>query len=234
MSQLMWLYSVPLLLIMAVYLWKRLSKQRSNRNVLEESLATGMTEPASLHPLINKDRCLGCRYCQMACPFEIPKFEWTDRDPYIVKCEFCRDRPGDKRHVAACCEVCPRAAVIQGTREELLLEARRRLEANPERYEPKIYGEKDLGGTQVLYLSHVPFEKLGFRFSEEEAVPELQQTIQHGIYQGFIAPVALYAVLGAVIVALVALLTARPDGEIRYTVTVQVSQGSAFAVGGWE
>lgn len=68
MSQLMWLYSVPLLLIMAVYLWKRLSRQRSNRNVLEESLATGMTEPASLHPLINKDRCLGCASCVRACP----------------------------------------------------------------------------------------------------------------------------------------------------------------------
>ena len=145
----------------------------------------------------NKDRCIGCRYCQMACPFEIPKFEWAERNPYIVKCEFCRDRPGDKKHVAACCEVCPRAAVIQGTRQELLLEARRRLEENPERYEPKIYGEKDLGGTQVLYLSHVPFEKLGFRFSHEEPVPELQQTIQHGIYQGFVAPAALYAILGA-------------------------------------
>ncbi len=68
MSQLMWLYSVPLLLILAVYLWKRLSKQRSNRNALEESLATGMTEPASLHPLIDKDRCLGCASCVRACP----------------------------------------------------------------------------------------------------------------------------------------------------------------------
>ena len=145
----------------------------------------------------NKDRCIGCRYCQMACPFEIPKFEWTDRNPYIVKCEFCKDRPGDKKYVAACCEVCPRKAVIQGTREELLLEAKRRLEESPERYEPKIYGEKDLGGTQVLYLSHVPFEKLGFRFSHEEPVPELQQTIQHGIYQGFVAPAALYVILGA-------------------------------------
>ena len=68
MSQLMWLYSVPLLLIMAFYLWKRLSKQRSSRNALKESLATGMTEPASLHPLINKDRCLGCASCVRACP----------------------------------------------------------------------------------------------------------------------------------------------------------------------
>lgn len=145
----------------------------------------------------DKERCIGCRYCQMACPFNVPKFEWADRDPYIVKCEYCRDRKGDKQWVPACCEVCPRQAVIAGTREELLREAKRRLAESPDRYEPKIYGENDLGGTQVLYLSHVPFEKLGFRFDHEEPVPELQQTIQHGIYQGFVAPAALYAILGA-------------------------------------
>jgi Fe-S-cluster-containing dehydrogenase component len=146
----------------------------------------------------NPDRCIGCRYCEMACPFNVPKFEWTSRNPYIIKCEFCRQREGDKQWVPACCEVCPRKAVISGTREELLIEAHRRLTEHPDRYEPKIYGEKDLGGTQVLYLSHVPFEKLGFRFQEEEPVPELQQTIQHGLYQGFIAPAALYAIMGAV------------------------------------
>jgi len=62
----------------------------------------------------------------------------------------------------------------------------------------KVYGEHELGGTQVLYLSHVPFEKLGFRFNDETPVPERQQTIQHGIYQGFVAPIALYGLLGAV------------------------------------
>lgn len=146
----------------------------------------------------DKDRCIGCRYCQMACPFGVPKFEWAELDPYIVKCEFCKDRPGDKQYVPACCEVCPREAVISGSYADLLAEARRRLAAHPDRYHPKIYGEKDLGGTQVLYLSHVPFEKLGFRFSDEEPVPELQQTIQHGVYQGFIAPAALYVLLGGV------------------------------------
>lgn len=144
------------------------------------------------------DRCIGCRYCQMACPFNVPKFEWTDRNPYIVKCEYCKDRPGDKQWVPACCEVCPRQAVIYGKRSDLLAEARRRLAEHPDRYVPKIYGEHDLGGTQVLYLSHLPFDKLGFRFESDQPVPEMQQTIQHGIYQGFIAPAALYVALGAV------------------------------------
>ena len=62
----------------------------------------------------------------------------------------------------------------------------------------KVYGEKDLGGTQVLYLANVEFEKLGFRFDNNTPVPEVQQTVQHGIYKGFAAPVALYALLGAV------------------------------------
>ena len=144
----------------------------------------------------DKDRCIGCRYCQMACPFNVPKFEWASTNPYIIKCEFCKDRPGDKAWQPACCEVCPRSAVISGPYTELLEEARQRLADNPDKYYPKIYGEKDLGGTQVLYLSHVPFEKIGFEFDHEEPVPELQQTIQHGIYQGFVAPAALYALMG--------------------------------------
>ena len=146
----------------------------------------------------DKDRCIGCRYCQMACPFNVPKFEWSSLNPDIVKCEYCRQRAGDKQWEPACCEVCPREAVIAGAYKAFLTEAKRRLAEYPDRYEPKIYGEKDLGGTQVLYLSHVPFEKLGFRFDSEEPVPEMQQTIQHGVYQGFIAPAALYAMLGVV------------------------------------
>ena len=63
---------------------------------------------------------------------------------------------------------------------------------------PKVYGETDAGGTQVLYLSHVPFDKLGLPALGEEPAPKLAQSIQHGVYRGFVAPVALYAVLGAV------------------------------------
>ncbi len=144
------------------------------------------------------NRCVGCRYCQVACPFNIPKFQWSRKDAKIVKCDFCIDRLLDGKE-PGCTEVCPRDAVIFGKRADLLDEARRRLKENPDRYVQKIYGENDLGGTQVLYLSHVPFEDLGFRFSHEESVPARQRSIQHGLYQGFAAPVALYAVLGAVL-----------------------------------
>jgi len=88
--------------------------------------------------------------------------------------------------------------VIYGTREELLAEAKRRLAEHPDKYVPKIYGENDGGGTQVLYISHVPFENLGLPDLGDEAVPALNRRIQHGIYKGMIAPAALYAVLGGV------------------------------------
>jgi Fe-S-cluster-containing dehydrogenase component len=143
--------------------------------------------------------CVGCRYCQMACPFNIPKFEWTNAyTPKIVKCELCRHRLAEGKE-PACTEVCPRAAVIFGTRADLLKEAHRRLAANPERYVPRVYGETEAGGTQVLYLSHVPFDKIGLPDYGPVPVPATQRTIQHGIYQGFIAPLALYGVLAAVL-----------------------------------
>lgn len=156
--------------------------------------------------------CVGCRYCQVACPFNIPKFEFTSATPKIVKCELCRHRvakggvaekgaDGFSRYPAgqgpACCEVCPRGAVIYGRRAELLDEAHRRMQAHPDRYVPKVYGETDAGGTQVLYLSHVAFEKLGLP-SIDDSVPAPMRRIQHGLYQGFVAPVALYAALGFV------------------------------------
>jgi Fe-S-cluster-containing dehydrogenase component len=156
--------------------------------------------------------CVGCRYCQTACPFNVPKFEWKSAAPKIVKCELCRHRAvgaslskvdGFTRYAKgngpACCEVCPRDAVIYGTRDELLAEARRRMKEHPDRYVPKVYGESDAGGTQVLYLSHVPFDKIGLPTLSDRSVPDPQRTIQHGLYQGFIAPIALYGVLGAVL-----------------------------------
>jgi Fe-S-cluster-containing dehydrogenase component len=141
--------------------------------------------------------CVGCRYCQMACAFNVPKFEWSKAAPKLVKCELCKDRLADGKQ-PACTEVCPRQAVVFGQYDALLDEAHRRIEASPNNYVPKVYGEKELGGTQVLYLSHVPFEDLGFRFNTDQPVPEVQQTIQHGIYKGFVGPIALYALLGAV------------------------------------
>lgn len=141
--------------------------------------------------------CVGCRYCEVACPFNVPSFQWSKASAKMVKCELCRHRLAVGKE-PACSEVCPRGAVMFGRRADLLADARVRLAAEPDRYVQRIYGERELGGTQVLYVSHVPFEKLGFRFSDEQAVPHVQQSVQHGLYQGFVAPLALYGLLGAV------------------------------------
>jgi Fe-S-cluster-containing dehydrogenase component len=175
---------------------------------LHKDAATGVVE-------YDKDGCVGCRYCQVACPFNVPKFTWEKAAPQIVKCELCRHRGDAKKEgplaVAnpACCEVCPREAVIYGRRDDLLTEASRRIAASPERYEPKVYGEFDAGGTHVLYLAArgVGFERLGLPDVGTDPAPQLSESIQHGIYYGALAPVALF---GA---ALFAVRPSRNDHE---------------------
>lgn len=142
----------------------------------------------------DKDSCIGCRYCQVACPFNVPKFEWTTATPKIVKCELCRDRLAEGR-LPACVEVCPRQAVIFGPRADLLREAHARIAASPTRYVPTVYGEREAGGTQVLYLSGVSFASLGLPEFSDQPIPYFTETLQHAVYQGFIAPMALYAAL---------------------------------------
>src|ERR1043166_1033119 len=112
-------------------------------------------------------KCVGCRYCETVCPFNVPKFEWAKKAPKIVKCELCKDRLAEGKE-PACTEVCPRKAGIFGRYPDMLDEAHRRLNANPGKYVPKVYGEHELGGTQVLYLSHLDFEKIGFRFQQKD------------------------------------------------------------------
>ena len=142
--------------------------------------------------------CVGCRYCQMACPFNIPKFEFEKAAPKIVKCELCRHLLAQGK-IPACCDVCPRKAVVYGKRADLLAEAKKRIADQPGRYVPHVYGETEAGGTQVLYLSHVPFDKLGLPDYGPEGVPRTAYSIQEGLYKGFVAPVVLYAALGAVV-----------------------------------
>jgi Fe-S-cluster-containing dehydrogenase component len=145
------------------------------------------------------DYCIGCRYCQIACPFGVPKFEWSKALPKMVKCELCNHRIA-KGGIPACAEACPREAVIYGTRVALLAEAKRRLAEFPGRYVPRVYGETEGGGTQCLYLSHVPFERLGLPALDDTPTAEPVRTIQHGIYKGFVAPLALYGALAVVMV----------------------------------
>jgi len=156
-------------------------------------------------------RCIGCRYCQVACPYTIPKFQWASNNPKIVKCELCLHIIHDpvtgklrEGAVPGCCQVCPKEAVIFGKYTDLLADAKNRVASHPDRYwgpdgKAKIFGEHDGGGTQVLYLASVDFEKLGLPPLGEEGSAQLARTIQGGIYQGMIAPSVLLVGLAAVI-----------------------------------
>lgn len=113
------------------------------------------------------ERCIGCRYCMVACPFQIPKYEWSSLAPKVRKCTFCADRQADGR-APACVSTCPTGALRFGDRDELLAEAHRRIDAEPRRYHREIYGERTVGGTGVLYLTAVSFDRMalegeGFR-----------------------------------------------------------------------
>jgi formate dehydrogenase iron-sulfur subunit len=112
----------------------------------------------------NADRCIGCRYCMMACPFQVPTYQWSSRLPVVRKCDFCYERQSNGQPTA-CTEACPVGATINGERDELIDEARKRLAAEPEpsKYFQRIYGLQEVGGTSVLYLSSVPFEQIGLK-----------------------------------------------------------------------
>ncbi|MEN6566705.1 MAG: 4Fe-4S dicluster domain-containing protein [Veillonellales bacterium] len=114
--------------------------------------------------------CVGCRYCMIACPFDIPKYEWSKRIPHVTKCQFCSQKIAAGES-PACVSVCPTGALQYGDRSQLLAEGKRIIAADS-KYVDYIYGEKEVGGTAWMYLSDVPFEELGFKMGmSDTALP---------------------------------------------------------------
>ncbi len=111
----------------------------------------------------NPDVCVGCRYCMVACPFNIPTYEYDEPfNPEVRKCTLCKSRT-DEGKLPGCVEICPKDALVYGKRDELLKMARKRIEKHPNRYVDHIYGETEMGGTSWLYISGVPFSEIGMR-----------------------------------------------------------------------
>jgi len=125
----------------------------------------------------NPGLCVGCRYCMIACPFDIPAYEYNEPvNPRVMKCTFCFDRISKEGQVPACVEVCPTETLRFAKRSELINLAHERIRNNPRRYIDHIYGEHEVGGTSWLYLSSVPFEKIGFRTDlGKKPVPNLSK-----------------------------------------------------------
>jgi Fe-S-cluster-containing dehydrogenase component len=112
-------------------------------------------EKTAAGPVVyHEGRCLGCRYCMIACPFGVPKYEYTKAAPLVRKCTFCAARQ-DKGLPPACTDACPSGALTFGKRADLLEEARTRIYQNPAKYVHEIYGEDEAGGTSWLYISDV-------------------------------------------------------------------------------
>ncbi|HUJ20291.1 MAG TPA: 4Fe-4S dicluster domain-containing protein [Bryobacteraceae bacterium] len=123
----------------------------------------GALRKTALGPVIyDQTKCIGCRYCMLACPFQVPVYEWGSRTPRVRKCDMCYDRVAQGKPTA-CAEACPTGATICGDRDQLIAEGRRRLAEKPEQYYRRIYGLQEGGGTSVLYLSAVPFEQIGLK-----------------------------------------------------------------------
>lgn len=108
----------------------------------------------------NRDRCLGCRYCMVACPFGIPQYEYAKAVPFVRKCTFCAERQAQGKP-PACTEACPSGALTFGRRGALVEEANRRVWSNPDTYVHQVYGDDEVGGTSWLYVSDVPLEQFG-------------------------------------------------------------------------
>jgi formate dehydrogenase iron-sulfur subunit len=128
-----------------------------------------------------EDKCMGCRFCMVSCPFGVPKFEYTSANPRIRKCIMCAGRL-QKGQQPACVENCPEGALTFGKRSDLLREARQRIVKSPEQYVDHVYGEREAGGTSWLYLAGVPFDQIGLPTNvEETAYPNLTTSFLYSV-----------------------------------------------------
>lgn len=132
------------------------------------------------------DKCIGCRYCMQACPFQIPKYQWNKLNPKVTKCDMCSDRQEQGKQ-PACVEVCPAQARIFGYRDDLIEEANKRIKQNPGTYFQHIFGTTEIGGTSTMYLAGVDFEKLGFPSNlPKRALPKYTWDIMEKIPDYFV------------------------------------------------
>jgi Ni/Fe-hydrogenase subunit HybB-like protein/Fe-S-cluster-containing dehydrogenase component len=143
-------------------------------------------------------KCIGCRYCMVACPMQLPAYEYDNvLTPQVRKCQFCHHLTS-RGQLPACVEACPRQAMTYGKRSELVQLAHERIAKEPARYVNHVYGEHEVGGTSWMYLSPVDFEKVGFLKLGSAAPPALTEAIQHGVFKHWIAPIGLYGMLATI------------------------------------
>ncbi len=128
--------------------------------------------------IYDRNMCIGCRYCMIACPWEIPRYSWEDAVPYVQKCDLCYEQFTTKDKPPACVTACPHGATIFGDRQALIAEGKRRIKADPDKYIPKIFGENEVGGTSVLYLSDVDLKLTDMNTPVRDETPMPHRTFK--------------------------------------------------------
>ena len=141
--------------------WMRRMCMHCESPTCESVCPVGAMKKTPAGPVVyDSDLCIGCRYCIMACPFGVPKYQWDKPIPIVGKCVLCAPRLAAGQPTA-CAQVCPTGATKFGEREALIREAKERIAREPNRYVDQIYGLEEAGGTSVLMLAGVPFPDLG-------------------------------------------------------------------------
>ena len=135
-------------------------------------LVGGLTKTDAGPVIYDASKCIGCRYCMLACPFHIPRYEWDKTFPLIRKCDMCVDRLQQEKQ-PACVEACPSNVLLFGERDQMLKEAHHWIDSNPDRYLRHVWGEDEFGGTCVLYVSDTDLDKLGWSEQILAGIPSL-------------------------------------------------------------
>ncbi len=124
-------------------------------------LVGGITKSAEGAVIYDPEKCIGCRYCMLSCPFHIPQYEWDAVRPFMKKCNLCYDRVKENK-LPACVEACPQKAIVFGERKKLLELAHSTIKKNKGKYLEHVWGEKELGGTSLLYISDISLGSMGW------------------------------------------------------------------------
>ena len=139
-------------------------------------LVGGITKSKEGPVIYDPDKCIGCRYCMLACPFHIPQYDWDAVRPFMKKCDMCYDRVINNR-LPACVEACPQKAIVFEERKKLLELAHSTIDQNKGKYFEHVWGEKELGGTSVLYISDISLGSMGWPTERFTPIPHFTEPL---------------------------------------------------------